>query len=444
MYRPADLKNGLLNLVGWRQNANTADFTIGASLVTSSSGLYYQDFHPLLTLDNLKAVAPPFDDENYAAWLIDTQYYEGDKVSVGDNTYRALRDNIGKTPVTYTEDWERSSGFSEWLEQKTGASILKTMNRLWDEKIAASTARNILENKALFNGTGRLLDLITETSNLVGLEIVPLRSNGVTVKIEKIGLQFTGTGAMVLYLMHSSRKDPIRILSFTRTRPSGMEWFDVSDLYLPYVSDDNDAGGSWYLVYSQSELPDGSQAVSKVRDWSQKPCLSCDRDEYASWQAWSKYLEIHPFKIGSDDIVTGDYVEEVDSRSSGIQMWDVADNLYTYTTNYGINLRVSVECDITDILLEQKRVLQNLIGLGVACDMLRELAYNPNVKVNRNQMNTPRTDILYEVDGDSRSNKKSGIRYDFEQAMKSVSVDIRGLSRECFQCKNGGVRYKAI
>ena len=432
MYRPNDIKANLTDLWGWRQNYDTETFTISDSLTQTITGQYYQEVHPLLTLDNIKAIAPDFKNIAYDAWLISNQYRVGDRVTLNELHYRAKADNIGLTPETNPTQWERFDAFSEWLETKTNASVLKAIRSFWDSKMADNQMRNILESKTLFNGTARIKNLIPNGSNFVGFELVPIRANGVTLRIDKIGLQFTGSQDVTLYLYHSSRNQPIKTETFARTRDGGMQWFDAADFLLPFSSSDIDSGGSWYLVYDQLAVSVG-QAISKDKDWSKRPCGTCDRDEVSSYRIWSKYLEVHPFKIASDQLVGG-------------AIWDVANNLYTYETNYGLNLLVTIECDITDIIIQQKKTFQNIIGLQVAIDMLREFAYNPSYKIGRAQQNPGFTkmEILYELDGDSQSYKKSGLGYDFTNAMKAVSLDVKNMSRVCTPCKNGGVRYKTV
>lgn len=434
MYRPAELKTGLLHLWGWKQHHDVSEFTISDSLTQSETGQYFQEVHPMMTLQNIKSIAPNFDLITYPAWVNTTQYRVGDRVTDDNKSYRAKLANTGKTPETNPTEWERFDPFSEWLEQKTQGSILKAIRTFWDEKMSEKTAKNILESKALFNGTGRITDLIPGGSNLVGFELVPIRSQGITLKIEKIGLQMTGQGPVKLYLMHSSRRDPVKVITLERIRNAGMQWFDQTDLFLPYLSEDNDAGGSWYLVYRQDELGQDVQAVNRSKDWSAKPCNTCDPTETANWRVWSRYLEVHPFK-------TSQYELDQDSNP---ELWDVATNLYTYTSNWGINLQISIECDITDIILEQKRAFQNIIGLQVGIDMLREMAYNPNFNIGRTQQNFSRQDIMYEIDGDSQGYKKSGLVYNFNKAMEAVKLDTTQMSKVCFPCNNKGVRYRTV
>jgi hypothetical protein len=434
MYRPAEIKTGLSHLWGWRQHHDSSEFTISDSLTQSETGQYFQEIHPLLTLDNIKSIAPNFNLITYPTWDIGTQYRFGDRVTEAGKNYRAKVANIGMSPKTHTTEWEQFDPFSEWLEQKTQGSILKAIRTFWDEKMSEKTAKNILESKALFNGTGRITDLTPSGTNLVGFELVPIRAQGVTLKIEKIGLQMTGQGPVTLYLMHSSRMDPVKIITLDRIRSAGMQWFDQDDLFLPYLSDDNDAGGSWYLVYKQGDLDPTVQAINKNKDWSAKPCNTCDASETANWRVWSRFMEVHPFKTSQFE------VDEEDKP----ELWDVATNLYTYTQNWGINLQISIECDITDIILEQRRAFQNIIGLQVGIDMLREMAYNPNFNIGRTQQNFSRQDIMYEIDGDSQGYKKSGLVYNFNKAMEAVKLDTTATSKVCFPCNNKGIRFRTV
>ena len=444
MYKPAEIKTGLSHLWGWRQHHDVSEFTISDSLTQSETGQYFQEVHPLLTLDNIKSIAPNFSLITYPDWNIGTQYRIGDRVTDAGENYRAKVANIEMNPETHTIEWERFDQFSEWLEQKTQGSILKAIRTFWDEKMSEKTAKNILESKALFNGTGRITDRIPSGPNLVGFELVPIRANGITLKIERIGLQMTGQGPVTLYLMHSSRMDPVKIITLDRIRNSGMQWFDQDDLFLPYLSDETDAGGSWYLVYKQMDLDPTVQAINKNKDWSAKPCNTCDAAETANWRVWSRFLEIHPFKTSQ---FTGWDMNEDFNGDFAIQelyMWDVATNLYTYTQNWGINLQISIECDITDIVLEQRRAFQNIIGLQVGIDMLREMAYNPNFNIGRTQQNFSRQDIMYEIDGDSQGYKKSGLVYNFNKAMEAVKLDTTVMSKVCFPCNNKGIRFRTV
>lgn len=330
--------------------------------------------------------------------------------------------------------WVETNPFSEWLEGKTKASIQKAITRYCSEKITERTNKPLCENRTLFDGTGRLVDTVKNRNNLVGFEIVPVRAKGVTTKINKICLQFTKAGEYTLYLMHSSSDEPIKTIKLTKTKDNSAEWFSVDNIYLPYQNEDIDAGGSWYLCYIQTELPVDSQAIRKDKDWSKEPCKSCSRKEFVAWQTWSKYIEIHPFYV-NEELVTKDDV---------LHLWDVENNQYTYDNNYGLNLEISINCDITDFIIEQRMLFQDVIAKQLAIDMLREFAYNANVRTNRHSINASRMDILYEIDGDSSSIKQSGLSYQLDIAFKAIKLSTSGIDRVCLPCKNNGIKYRTI
>lgn len=446
MYRADAIKESYLHLIGWRQNYNTADFSISESITESETGQYYQDIHPLITLANIRSIAPEFGRNEFDYWYEALEYKKGQIVRLDEAKFnedynedfqkdsltdfylfRALQDNQGQNPASRQEYWESVDLFSEWLQTKTEASILKAVETYYSTQLADRTVKNLLESKVLFDGAGRLVDTVRNTNSIVGFEVVPVRSEGVTLRIDKIGLQFNQNGKVKIYVMHTSKPEPIRTIEADYTKNGGMQWVDTPDLYLPYISEDTDAGGSWFICYSQKELQEGMQAVQKNRDWSKEPCPSCSRTDYVNWQAWSKYLEIHPFKTPAPE---------------ALQMWDVGTNVYTYTTNYGLNLKVTMECDLTDILINQRRAFQNVIGLQMAADMIREFAYNPNFRINRMQQNFSRNELLYELDGDSTSMKKGGILYRLDKAMEALRIDTTGLNRICIPCRNEGIRYR--
>lgn len=446
MVRAIDIQEKLLHLIGWEQNYDTSDLKISDALTVSESGLYFQQIHPLLTLQNMSCIAPDFKNIDFEEYSTENYYRKGKIIKYNDLLYKALQDSIGKQPDAEIEYWVETNLFSEWLENKTKASIQKAISRYCNEKIAQGTYKTLCENKILFDGTGRLVDAIKNKKNLVGFEIVPVRAKGVTTKINKIGLQFTEPGEYTLYLMHSSMDAPVKIIKLTKLRKNSVEWFSFDDIYLPYQSEDNGAGGSWYLCYFQSELPEGSQAIKKDRDWSKEPCSACSRSEYLSWVAWSKYIEIHPFFVNEELVDAVNFSNDFNSDfvKQVVHLWDIENNQYTYNTNYGLNLEITVGCDITDFIIEQRALFQDIIAKQVAIDMLREFAYNANVRTNRHSINASRPDILYEIDGDSSSMKKSGLSYQLDMAFNAIKISTNGIDRICLPCKNNGIKYRTI
>ena len=436
MVRIQEIQEGLLHLIGWRQSYDANDGVISEALTQSESGLYYQDAHPLLTLQNLQSIAPDFSNISYPVHSTEETYAKGVVVTDSDKHYKSLKAVPENIQITDTKYWIETNPFSEWLETKTKACITKAISCYVNEKVAKGTYKTLCEKKTLFDGTGRIYDTIKNKNNLVGFEIVPIRAKGVTTKINRIGLQFSEPGDYTILVMHSSLMEPYYQETFTKRIGNNIEWFTPSqELYLPYETDEIDAGGSWYICYVQSQLPTGSQAIRKSRDWSKGPCNECSRHEYETWRIWSKYIEVHPFYVNEE------LVPVVDEQ---VQLWDVENNLYDYGTNYGLNLDITVACDMTDFIIEQRQMFTDYLSKSLAVDFLREFAYNPNVRTNRHSINASRPDILYEIDGDSSSMKKSGLSYQLELASKAIQVSTEGVDRVCLPCVNHGIKYRAV
>ena len=234
--------------------------------------------------------------------------------------------------------------------------------------------------------------------------------------------------------MHSSSYEPVYTLTLTKTKANTLEWIALDDVLLKFVSEHTDAGGSWYIVYSQDELPEGSEAIRKDKDWSKKPCPSCSAEDYETWVTLSKYVEVYPFFVNL----------ELANDSDEIKMWDIQNNQYLYDTNFGLNLEMTVECDITDFIIEQRKIFQDVICKQLAVDMLREFVYNANVRTNRHSINASRQDIIVALDGDPAKMYKSGLSYELDTAFKAIDFSTRGISKVCLPCKNNGIKYRTI
>ena len=449
MLRAKHIQDSLLGLVGWKQTDDAnPDLLLSSNLLGSESGLYYQQAHPLLTLNNMASIAPDFSDYTKPEYDGATTYSKDQVVKVSTTTeetttvkyFKAIEDVPVNMKPGVTEGWPNywieTSPFSEWLEDKTRSTIYKAIYQYLNEKQNKGTYKNLLEDRILFDVTTRISDKITNTEALVGFEILPARAKGVTIKVNKIGLHFSMPGTYKVYIMHSSRQAPVHVLTFTKTLANTCEWFKTDGLYLPYIESENGAvAGSWYICYIQSELPANSQAINRSYDWSGMTCRTCNRRDYEAYLAWSKYMEINPFRVNGNDLSIED---------ESLALWDAEDMQYFTDKTWGLNLDVTVGCDLTDFIVDQRWLFQDVLMKQMAVDALREFVYNPNVRTNRHSVNAGRTEILYEIDGDSSSMRESGLAYELKQAFDAVKLATSGINRVCLPCCNHGLRYKPI
>ena len=430
MIRISEIQDALLHLVGWEQSYDPQG-QIADAMTESESGLTFQQAHPMVTLENIRAIMPEQFMYQYPTYDATKVYANGAKVSNGGKVWESTADdNEGNMPEYGSEYWTEYDFTSIWIERLTRSAIAKTVQTFLQMKSLLRESKNLLERRSLFDGAGRINNTIENGQRLVGMEIVPAYSMGVTTKLERIGLQMTGaTGKVKLYVFHSSQVDPFHTIEFDVVKGNGtMEWKDLKDVYLPYLGDT----GAWYVVYNQADLPVGMEAVNVTKDWSREPCGTCNRGNLEAWRELTKYMMVSPFRVAA-----------LETFAEFPEMWDIEDNVYTNTHNYGINMVLSVGCDLTDFIIKQRNIFATCLQRQLAVDVIRTLAMNPNVRVNRNQSNASREDLLYEVDGNPQG-RATGLGKELREAYDALDLDTRGIDRICLTCLPTRVKYRTV
>lgn len=392
MYRIDDIVTGLTPLVGWEQDWDESK-QISEDLTVSESGLHYQDAHPLLTLENLRSVMP-------SGW---------------------------------------TDGFDSYLSQLSRRGIVRAVQTFITRKVSGRMSRNLLERKALFGGVGRFTDAVTNRGAFVGFEIAPVKSLGVTVRIDRIGLQMKGAeGVVAVYLFRSGSMEPVRTWQVNITTAAGaFIWLDLgSD---PAYLRSETPGEKWYLGYYQADLPKWMDAIRYDRDWSKAPCAQCNKGGQEEWMEMNKYFRVAPF-LADVNYEPGSYNASFGPAfavSSGSKLWLESDIVYTPNTNYGMNFYYSVGCDLTDFIVSQRGIFAQAIQKQVAYDALKSIALNPDVRVNRNQLNAAQ--LLSDLDGEP--GLKRGLAVELDKAYDALNIDTTSIDPVCLKCKGKGVRY---
>lgn len=362
-------------MVGWRQNVDPTGVQLTA-LTSSSSGLYFNDIHPVLTFDNLVSIAPQFD-------LIDSD-------SGAVNT-----------------------AFTNWLQQKTEASIVKAISAWISHKLKNRTAKNLLNDAKLFRTTGHVQDTDTDEGKIVGIEITPRRHKGIVTKVRRIALQLSANQTLTVNLYHSGSQSAIGTsLTANYTASGGVQWFEVTGWTL-------EPEGTYWIEYDQRDLT--GQSINGLRDYNFD-------NAGATHYPPNKYFQSVAFgNPGNDD-----------------SLWDISDNQYSLSTNYGLNVELDVRCDYTDLIVDQKALFSNLIAYQVAMDMVRELAFNASARENRNIAIQSKEQLLYEIDGDAQGRDDFSLLGKFKRELDNVAFDDTTISKDCLPCRKRGGRMKTI
>lgn len=430
MVNISTIKTALTGLIGFRDSADAVISRIDTDLKASSSGQYFDDFHSLLHTDNLYYCSPNWEAMNYSAYSTAT-YNTGDKVISSNVAWQSKEDaNQGNTPAV-GDHWETC--FSAWLRERSEASMAKLFNTLTTNKKLSGSTKAIYENKLLFEGDGKLSDTITKSGRLVGLSINPRRINNIQVIVKQLGLQLTVAQTnLPIYLWHSSRKEYVTRQLVTTTGTNRFNWQAMTNFVLDFVNytNDIDSGGTWFIGYFESDL--AGSAVNKAYDFYAGPCVGCSGSQgnVTLYNLWSKYSDIMPFYVTSGNL-------------SGTNLPALENIEYDETTNFGINLSLTVKPDITEIVTNNTSLITYPLGLQFANDMLEWMYFNPATRVNPSRVNASMQAIMFELTG-SKDTSYAGIRKKLDDAIEGLAIDLSNLSAALPSNRPSGIQTGCI
>ncbi len=408
MFNVATLKTNLIGMIGLRDTADP-DFPVNI-LTGASENVWFDDYHSLITYDNLYWISPNYDGMNYADWFL-TGYSTGSYVIYDNVAYQAGRTMLtGDTPSLTSTAW--TTPVLDWLENKENASINKLCNDLFTSKKINESTKTFLDSVQVVDGAGRIEDTVTASGRFVGFEIDLKRMNNIKGVINYIGLQFTSIQTdLTIYLYHSSQKTAVGTWVLTSGSANSFDWISATspttgtnELHYVNYALNIDSGGSYYIGYFEDDIT--GSAIEK-----ELGCGSCGGYPNSNYK-WSDWAMIRPFAVESAGL-DGTNIFDIDSIGYG-------------DSNYGLNFSFSIESDITELLLNQKALLVNALGYQFASDMLKEMLFNPNSRINKHADTATKNTIQYEFnapdDGDTIVNK-------LKDAKDAVGFDLSRISQ---------------
>lgn len=377
MYNPELIKSELIGLMGWQQNDDPNGWQL-TDVNTSESGVYYNNVHPMLTIDNLISISKRYDD------------FEPSQGAV-------------------------NGLFSAWLKSKTEEGILEAVDMWLESKFQKRSVKNLLEDDVLFDAASNLDDFDYNGGFFVGMEFTVSRGKGMRMKKRELGLQLEENQTVRIYLFKSGQREAVKFIDVDYNQGGGVQWFTLLDWELI-------GEGAYWVGYDQSAIT--GRSVNGVKDYG----------------------------FGKGGIVqfpTGRHFEakaiEVDGFTG--ELWDLSQMNYTVSTNYGLNFRLDVRCDYTSFIIDQKEIFRRLIFLNVGIKLLEEMVWNANSRVNRNESNMTRADLMYAIEGDTqktRTGRDISLTGKREAALMAIAFDEAGLNRVCLPCRKKGVKIGAV
>ena len=227
-------------------------------------------------------------------------------------------------------------------------------------------------------------------------------------------------------MFHSSQVDPLATITFTTA--NGLSWFwNTTDNQRLYADDDTLTGGVYYLGYYQDDVTGNAiKFKNGYFDYDSGYCGSCGYAQQSKqYQTVQKYMSISAFSVNAGDFIPG-------------EMFDPADVNYELSTNYGLNVGINIECDITNYLVRNRTQLTTALGNAVAYQVMKKaIEYSL-------QSNFVTDDLIGSVQEELVSDNESAdsVNKKLAASINSLVLDQSDLGSVCLPCyKKGGVKY---
>lgn len=294
--------------------------------------------------------------------------------------------------------------FEEWLANKLKASINKTVRDWETMKVLKGSGKNLLTEHLMIKNTPQ--NYQSTWSNIGAIELTTRSSKGLRYSV-KLSLHLTDSATVELKVFEAGKSAPVATQSLNYTTGDTVQWFDV----------DYEFTGEkvYYLAYDMSSVT----AYNLMKGWTY--------DYFPSGRFYTARAVRHSEGIAS--------------------LWDLNENEYVYDDNFGINLRVSVTCDYTDLIIDQKNIFANAIAKRLGIDLLEELASNAQAVVQKNIRNVDPAEIRIKIYGHGVKTVNPATDYSlmkqYKDALKAIQFDTTNIDNYCLTCKKG-IRHGTI
>lgn len=412
------LRKALSKLVGFYQTNSDVYSTLSPSLVKSSIKRWVNGVNGLIDVENIDQSRSNFSALNLDTWDAATAYDEEDLVNDGGNFFEAIENVPMGTLTTDSSFWFPLDSLNMYLLSKRLQGVDKMLDSVFTAKKMRAKVKSIFENIALFDGFGR--DKQTNANKFVGLRFIAKSDRDIITVINMIGHQFTEAVSFNLYLYHSSQQAPLKIIPISHTKAMSSQWSSQTDLNIRYLDPNYDAGGEFFLGYAQSELGT-SQAVNMYGlNWTNGyTCTSCK--SYELYQNYSDWVSVMGFEISESAFTVG------------MDMFDPLDASYTPSLNYGLNINMTTECDLTPFLIQESDKLGEALQYSVGLEVLKDMA--SNTRTTNQRGNVVREQAAKQVV--SFDGVNGTVLDETNSKLQGLSFDLSGLNSVCLPCDDG-------
>lgn len=431
MINPVAITSCLSGLVGFRPAIDKNLPKVSAALQASESGIMVNDMHSLVTVEHINACIENAGSIEYPdVYAAGTTYAIGDKVHVVIGNEKTVFEslqaaNVGHTPASSPTYWvNQGTVMNQYLTNKLSQGAVKLANAIYNQKNLAGNSKSVLGDIMLYTGSGNINNTITKRGRFVGFKLY-IKGQDLTVALSKIGMQFNEIQtAFTLYIYHNSQLEPIKEIELTTTKAFSFEWKIITKELLTFLGDDLNAGGHFTIGYYEDDLQ-GEAIERKTNLTSVSSCSSCDPANSSAFRKWNKYVGLQPFYVESDFL------------NENKDYWDEDKEIIVENQNWGLNLQLSVFCDVTPYLCRNKGAIAQAYALQVAVSIIEDMGFS-----SRDNQKMLKLQQMANYALNIKENYAPGLYKELEKAIKTLSFNFSGVNPECLPCQSSGYNIK--
>lgn len=419
MINPIAFQQCIAGLVGFRESLDAQMPTISDDLKESESGIYVNDIHSLITIENIyNCIVNTGTITLPSAWNSGTAYTVGQRVSSGGLIYQSIQAGTNHA-ITDTAYWTNlGNPLSMYLQDKMDQSAVKLANAIYIQKNLNQQAKSILPETMLYGGNGNIRNTITGQGRVVGFRI-KLKDLDLGMYLTKLGLQFNGILTnFPIYLYNSSQNTPVKIWNVSTAAAFSFQWAAITKQIMSFLSDTTNVGTDYFLCYYESDL-NGVMAINNEYTFTKNLCGPCNPVNANLRKEWGKYIDITPFQVVSANL------------NEDRTLWDVTQNGYTDGINFGLNLLANVYCDTTDFFCRNKHGLANAIAFQTAVSIIQDMAFN--ARDNQQSLKLAQQ-ANYALN--NQDNKTMGLNDQMNKQIMQIDFNYAGSNPKCLPCSD--------
>ena len=424
MYDVSRLISAYSGLVGIRQSNDVYVPLLESPIIDSESGIYADNKMPLCSTENMFYSSPGFEPINYPSWQSGRNYKINSIVQDQEIIYKskAALTNHLLPPASDPTNWDVYNPFNNWIKQKVEQAISNMFAEVVKRKKLLHMAKAILERMQLYRGFGSARNKIVKQGRFVGLAIYPQQAEGLWVIINQIGIQATDANPnMKYYLYFTDNLAAEWTWDVDVSLVNTFSWADLKDTstipkencILKYLK--NNTSGFYIIGYYEDDLI--GQAISKTWDCTSAPCEGCDNLDLSLYNQWSRYTSIRTVSVPASAI------------NADRTIFDVSRIEYNNLTNWGLNLNITVRCDLTDFLIYSKYLFADAVAMQICKEFLESIANGIRLGPSPAQTKLSAVAAL-DVKGPNPWINQ------YNDIIEGLNLDLSGFSNACMPCED--------